>query len=115
VGAAWAVATRRVGVPTIMWHAKGLSKGCTALWPCRVAALAQERIYCADQKQHWLNLVLLLFSGADSCDKVLKQKAEVEMCCKALTDQVEGLHNKIKDLQEERQQQVNSTLSPSLK
>lgn len=41
---------------------------------CRVAALAQERIHSADQQQHWLNLVLLLFAGADACDLVLREK-----------------------------------------
>lgn len=39
-----------------------------------MAALAQERIYSPDQKQYWSNLVLLLFAGADACDKVLRQK-----------------------------------------
>lgn len=47
---------------------------CAFLRDCRVAALAQERIYSPDQKQYWSNLVLLLFAGADACDKVLRQK-----------------------------------------
>ena len=40
----------------------------------RVAALAQERVHSEDQKQYWMNLVLLLFAGADMCDRVLAEK-----------------------------------------
>lgn len=40
----------------------------------RVAGLAQERIYSADQQQQWLNLILLLFAGAEACDRALREK-----------------------------------------
>lgn len=43
----------------------------------RVAALAQERIYSADQKEYFLNLILLLFSGADACDNLLRDKVRI--------------------------------------
>ena len=41
---------------------------------CRVAALAQERIHSPEQQQYWLNLVHLLFAGADACDRALREK-----------------------------------------
>lgn len=40
----------------------------------RVAALAQERIHSTDQQQYWLNLILLLFAGADACDRAVREK-----------------------------------------
>lgn len=40
----------------------------------RVAGLAQERIYSPDQQQYWLNLLLLLFAGAEACDRALREK-----------------------------------------
>ncbi len=44
----------------------------------RIAALTQERIHSPDQQQLYLNLVLLMFSGADACDRALREKVPGE-------------------------------------
>jgi hypothetical protein len=49
--------------------------------PCRLqedlANLAQERIYSSDSQQFFLNLLLLLYAGADACDVALQQKVGI--------------------------------------
>ncbi|MEW5309397.1 MAG: hypothetical protein WDW38_001290 [Sanguina aurantia] len=72
-----------------------------------VAALAQERVHSADQQQHWLNLVLLLFAAADACDSVLREKVELGLMLQDASARVQHLEGQLQQAQQQHAQQLS--------
>ncbi|KAG1678592.1 hypothetical protein FOA52_012599 [Chlamydomonas sp. UWO 241] len=68
-----------------MWEQRG------AWLQEEVAALAQERVHSPDLKRWGVNLLQLLFAGADACDRVLREKVESDVSLKAASEQVARL------------------------
>ncbi|GLC43028.1 hypothetical protein PLESTB_000275200 [Pleodorina starrii] len=77
-----------------------------------VAGLAQERIYSPDQQQYWLNLLLLLFAGAEACDRALREKLELELSLQSQSRQVADLQEALRAAREEAEQAAQRTSIP---
>jgi myosin heavy subunit len=63
-----------------------------------VAGLVQERIYSSDEQTQWMNLVELMFAGAEAYDMALRGKAEAELSCQAANEQITQLQATVAEL-----------------
>ncbi|EFJ48920.1 hypothetical protein VOLCADRAFT_90230 [Volvox carteri f. nagariensis] len=77
-----------------------------------VCGLAQERIYSPEQQQYWGNLLLLLFTGAEACDKALREKMELELSLQAHVRQVSELQDQLKGARAQAEQAAQRTSVP---
>eukprot|EP00198_Chlamydomonas_reinhardtii_P004308 XP_001693644.1 predicted protein [Chlamydomonas reinhardtii] len=77
-----------------------------------VAGLAQERIYSPDQQQYWLNLLLLLFAGAEACDRALREKLELDLALQAAHRQAAELGEQLRAARSEAEQAAQRTAVP---
>lgn len=91
-----------------MWHQRGV-------WlQEEVAALAAEKIHNSEQHVYWGNLGSLLFAGVDVCDRIAREKIEVEAALREKYAEVAALQEKLEQQAKLQAEHMNSILSQRL-